>query len=55
MRLCANAALPLVDDAGVERVLPGEYTLTAGVKGGVGVEMARGQIRGGFDQTGRIA
>merc|ERR1711920_9146 len=34
--LCANAALPLVDDKGKERVLPGEYTVTVGVQGGVG-------------------
>jgi len=34
--LCAGAALPLVDDQGTERVLPGTYTLTVGVAGGIG-------------------
>jgi len=39
VKLCVGAlgaALALVDDAGVQRVLPGSYTITAGVKGAVG-------------------
>jgi len=36
LSLCVNAALPLVNDAGEERVLRGTYTATVGVKGGVG-------------------
>ena len=36
VELCVGAALALVDDAGNERVLPGEYIVTVGVKGGVG-------------------
>ena len=36
VRLCVGTALPLVDDHGHERVLPGEYVVRAGVHGGVG-------------------
>ena len=37
VRLCVGPdALPLVDDAGKARVLPGEYAVSAGVAGGVG-------------------
>ena len=37
VNLCVGAnALPLIDDAGKSRVLPGEYTVRAGVAGGVG-------------------
>jgi hypothetical protein len=39
VRLCVDAlgsALALVNDKGEQRVLPGEYTITAGVQGGVG-------------------
>jgi beta-D-xylosidase 4 len=36
VKLCIGAALPLVDAQGEERVLPGEYTVRVGVKGGVG-------------------
>jgi len=36
VKLCVGAALPLVSEAGEERVLPGEYVITVGVKGGVG-------------------
>ena len=36
VKLCVNNALALVDEAGNERVLPGEYTVTVGTRGGVG-------------------
>ena len=38
VKICADAigALALVDAGGNQRVLPGEYTITVGVKGGVG-------------------
>ena len=36
VEICVSAALALVDDGGNERVLPGTYTVTAGVAGGVG-------------------
>ena len=45
VRLCVGPdALPLVDDAGKARVLPGEYTVSAGVAGGVGGAGAGGVI-----------
>lgn len=34
--LCAGEAVKLVDSSGVERVLPGTYQITVGVRGGVG-------------------
>ena len=37
VQLCVGPdSLPLVDDAGTARVLPGEYIVSAGVAGGVG-------------------
>ena len=36
VQLCVGGALPLVDDNGRARILPGEYRVTAGVEGGVG-------------------
>jgi len=39
VKLCVESlgkALALVDEDGEQRVVPGEYTLTVGVKGGVG-------------------
>ena len=36
VKICATKALSLVDDDGNERVLPGRYTVTVGVAGGVG-------------------
>ena len=36
VHLCVGKALPLVDEHGHERVLTGEYTVRAGVSGGVG-------------------
>jgi hypothetical protein len=39
VRLCVDSlgpALALVSEKGEQRVVPGEYTITVGVKGGVG-------------------
>lgn len=47
VKLCVDSlgrALALVDDAGNQRVVPGEYTVTAGVKGGVGGAGAGGVV-----------
>ena len=45
VKLCVGPdALPLVDDAGKTRVLPGEYTVSAGVAGGVGGAGAGSQV-----------
>ena len=34
--LCVEKRIPLVNEHGEERILPGNYTVSAGVKGGVG-------------------
>ena len=39
-----GAAIALVDASGVQRVLPGSYTITAGVNGGVGGAGAGGIV-----------
>lgn len=47
VQLCVDAigeTLALVNDDGVQRVLPGEYVLSAGVKGAVGGSGAGSQV-----------
>ena len=47
VKLCVNAigeTLALVNDDGLQRVLPGKYVLSAGVKGAVGGSGAGSQV-----------
>ena len=44
VQLCVGVALPLVDDDGRSRILPGEYRVTVGAEGGVGGSGAGSKI-----------